>query len=136
MCGVRTHDCSVVEGYDAPPPKLALAMRQTKPGPSWAVPAVENPPSLTKVYPVVGVEPHARTIGPPQCPKSTARRTPDVGVQRLSGSGDAPAVAPTPTRTGAPKMPATAARTTATTAYRRRVIGAGRRAADADARRR
>ena len=50
-------------------------MRQMKPGPSCWVPTVWNPPSLSRSNPEVGVDPQPRTIGPPQCAKSTATTT-------------------------------------------------------------
>jgi hypothetical protein len=60
-------------------------MRQTNAGPSCSVPVVCHPPWLSKSSPVVGVEPHARRIGPPQAEKSTAKMTPDVVVQSAIG---------------------------------------------------
>src|SRR6185437_11724983 len=68
-------------------------MRQTKAGPSCAVPLVCQPPWLSRANPVVGVLPQARSSGPPNEPKSTTTVALDEALQSLTGSALAKATA-------------------------------------------
>src|SRR5665213_1371099 len=83
------HASSAGVGYCAPPANAPFPMRQMKPGPSWLSPTVLNPAACSNAYPLLGCNPQPRTVGPPQCEKSTATIAPVLVVQLPSGSAPA-----------------------------------------------
>ncbi len=105
--GVAAQASSAGVGYSVPLSNWALPMRQMKPGPSCCVPVVVKPPLCSRFMPVVGLASQPRTIGPAQCPKSTATIAPCVGEQASMASAAAsdgsssPAAVPTATMTAA-----------------------------------
>lgn len=109
MGGVFTHASWSLVGRGAPPSKLPLPMRHTKPPPSCTVPAVLKPPSCSRPSPLDDPMPQPRTIGPPQCPKSTATTAPVLGVHCETGAAVAAGAATTAAAVTAPETSAVAA---------------------------